>query len=165
MSTQPTACTLKTVALLEGIRKEILSLVEGLTEEEALRVPEGQRNCIHWHLGHMLHVQLAHWFVRRGEPLPVDLGFKKYFRDGMSPADYDAGIPTFARMLEVYREYSFGLAGKFGGILEARLAQPFDYMHSRFETVADDLYLLVFHEGEHHPMVRRVLKGLGKCPG
>jgi hypothetical protein len=155
-------CTLKAVSLLEGIRKDALSRIQNLTEEEALRVPEGFRNCVHWHIGHMLHVQLAHWYVRRGQALPVDPGFRKYFRDGSSPADYDDRIPAFSRLLDIYREYSFGLAEKFTSILEAPLTQPFDYMNSHFATVSDDLHLLVYHEGEHYPMVSRLLKAMGK---
>lgn len=157
------AGSLKAIALIEGIRKNVLARVAGLTEEEALRVPEGHRNCVHWHIGHMLHVQLAHWYVRRGEALPVDVGFRKYFADGRSPADYDADTPAFARLLEIYREYSFGLAGKFGAFLEAPMTKPFDYVNTRFETVADDLYLLIYHEGEHGPLVTRLLRALGKA--
>jgi hypothetical protein len=163
MAQMPTPCTLKVLSLLEGIRKDVWSRVETLTEEQALRVPEGFRNCVHWHIGHILHVQLAHWYVRRGQPLPIDLGFRTYFRDGKSPLDYDGATPAFARLLETYQEYSFGLARKFGDLLEERLTQPFDYLNSHFATVADDLQLLVYHEGEHHPMIERLLKALGKA--
>lgn len=154
--------TLKTVALIEGIRKGVLERISGLTEEEALKVPEGHRNCVHWHIGHMLHVQLAHWYVRRGLPLPVDVGFRKYFADGRSPLDYDSDTPPFARLLEIYREYSFDLIRKYGDFLEAPLSKPFDYVNNHFATVADDLFLLVYHEGEHAPLVARLLKALGR---
>jgi hypothetical protein len=155
--------TLKAVSLLEGIRKDVLDRISGLSEAEALRVPEGHRNCVHWHIGHMLHVQLAHWYVRRGEPLPVDVGFRKYFADGRSPADYDEGIPTFAQLLGIYQEYSSELIRKFGSFLEAPLTKPFDYVHNHFATVDDDLFLLIFHEGEHGPLVTRLLRALGKA--
>ena len=162
MTQQISPCTIKVVSLLEGVRKQVLTQIQDLNEDEARLVPEGFRNSVHWHIGHMLHVQLAHWYVRRGEALPVDLGFRKFFRDGSSPENYDADTPTFARLLETYREYSFGLAEKFGSILELPLTQPFDYHNSRFNTVSDDLYLLIYHEGEHYPMVSRLLKALGK---
>lgn len=154
--------TLKAVALLEGIRKDVLARIEGLDDTQAHLVPEGFRNSIHWNVGHLLHVQLAHWYVRRGEPLPFDIGGPRYFREGKSPLDYDSGTPAFARLLEVYRDYSFDLAAKFGHLLEAPFLQPFEYLNNRFATVADDLYLLVFHEGEHYPTVKRLLKALGR---
>jgi hypothetical protein len=157
------AGTLKAVSLIEGIRMDVWEKVSPLTEAEALRVPDGHRNCVHWHIGHMLHVQLAHWYVRRGEPLPVDLGFRKYFADGRSPADYDGDTPSFSRLLEVYREYSFDLVRKFGAILEAPLTKPFQYVRNQFNTVDDDLFLLIFHEGEHGPLVTRLLRALGKA--
>jgi hypothetical protein len=160
---EPTAGTLKAISILEGIRKDVLARVGGLSEEEALRVPEGHRNCVHWHIGHMLHVQLAHWYVRRGLPLPVDPGFRKYFADGRSPADYDADVPTFARLLGIYREYSFDLVRKYGGFLEEPMVKPFDYVNNHFATVADDLFLLIYHEGEHGPLVTRLLRALGKA--
>lgn len=162
MIPSPTPCTHKAVSLLEGIRRDVLSKIERLTEAEATRVPEGFNNCIHWHIGHILHVQLAHWYVRRGEVLPVDLGFRKYFKDGSSPKDYDSGTPTFATLLDAYRKYSFDIIRNFGSFLEAPMTQPFDYLNSRFNTVADDLHLLVYHEGEHYPMVTRLLKWVKK---
>lgn len=158
-----TAGTLKAVAMIEGIRKEVLDRISDLSEEEALRVPPGHRNCVHWHIGHILHVQLAHWYVRRGEALPVDPGFRKYFAEGRSPADYDAGTPAFARLLDLYREYSFDLIRKFGDILQAPLTRPFDFVHNHFATVEDDLYLLIYHEGEHGPLLTRLLRALGKA--
>lgn len=160
---EPSAGTLKAVAILEGIRKDVLARVANLTEAEALKVPEGHRNCVHWHIGHMLHVQLAHWYVRRGEALPVDPGFRKYFADGRSPQDYDEGTPSFASLLDIYREYSFDLIRKYGAFLEAPLIRPFDYVNSHFATVADDLFLLIYHEGEHGPLMTRILRALGKA--
>lgn len=153
---------LNALTVLEGVRKDVHGRILALSEEEAMRMPEGFRNSIHWHIGHLLHVQLAHWFVRRGLPLPVDLGFRRYFREGMSPLDYDDLVPTFATLLECHREYSFDLQRKFGSILEAPLSEPFDYLNSRFVSIQDDLHLLVFHEGEHYPMIKRLLRALGK---
>lgn len=156
----PSSGTIKIISVLQNIRSAILIKIENLSEEQALCIPEGFRNNIHWHIGHILHVQLAHWYVRRGESLPIDLGFRRYFGDGKSPLDYDENTPSFAKLLEVYREYSFDLIEKFGPILEQTMTQPFDYLNGHFATVSDDLYLLVFHEGEHHPMLLRLLKAL-----
>ena len=150
------------LGVLQGVRMDVLRRVEGLSEDEARTVPVGFRNSIHWNIGHLLHVQLAHWFVRRGKELPLDLGFRKYFREGKSPADYDADVPGFPLLLAAYREYGTDLRRKFGGILREPLTQPFDYLNTRYETMADDLHLLVFHEGEHFPMINRLLKSLGK---
>lgn len=153
----------KALTVLEGIRKDVHGRIQNLTEEEALRVPQGFRNSVHWNIGHLLHVQLAHWYVRRGLELPVDPGFRKYFREGKSPADYDPETPTFARLLEIHREYSFDLQRKFDSLLGERLAQPFDYLNTTYATISDDLHLLVFHEGEHFPILNRLLKALGKA--
>ncbi|MDB5050797.1 MAG: DinB family protein [Fibrobacteres bacterium] len=150
------------LSVLEGVRKDVHSRIQSLTDEEAMRVPEGFRNSIHWNIGHILHVQLAHWYVRRGLALPVDPGFRKYFSEGKSPSDYDGNVPAFARLLGIYQEYSFDLERKFGNLLSEPLTQPFDYLNSAYATVADDLHLLVFHEGEHYPMIKRLLKALGK---
>lgn len=152
----------KALAVLEGVRKDVLGRIQNLTEAEALHIPADSRNSIHWNIGHILHVQLAHWYVRRGQALPVDPGFRAYFREGKSPADYDGGAPTFAHLLEIYREYSLDLPRKFGNLLQEGLTQPFDYLNTRYATLADDLHLLVFHEGEHFPKLNRLLKALGK---
>jgi hypothetical protein len=150
------------LGVLEGIRKDVLGRIRDLTEAEAHHLPADSRNSIHWNIGHILHVQLAHWYVRRGLALPVDPGFRKYFREGKSPADYDGDAPTFAMLLDIYREYSLDLSRKFGGLLHQELTQPFDYLNTRYATIADDLHLLVFHEGEHFPKLNRLLKSLGK---
>lgn len=150
------------LTVLEGIRKDVLARIQDLTEAEAHHVPADSRNSIHWNIGHILHVQLAHWYVRRGQALPVDPGFRKYFREGKSPADYGGETPTFAMLLDIYREYSLDLSRKFAGLLGEELTQPFDYLNTRYTTIADDLHLLVFHEGEHFPKLKRLLKAVGK---
>jgi hypothetical protein len=158
----PDSMPIQPVDVLQGVRKDVLRRIEGLTEAEAMAVPPGFRNSIHWNIGHLLHVQLAHWYVRRGKELPVDAGFRKYFREGKSPADYDGDAPTFRLLVDLYREYGSGLEEKFGGLLDEPLSQPFEYLNTRYATVRDDLQLLVFHEGEHFPMINRLLKALGK---
>ncbi len=155
--------TLKSLAFIEGIRRDVLDRVSGLSEEEALRVPDGSRNSVHWNLGHLLHVQLAHWYARRGVPLPLELGWKTYFREGKSPADYDADTPSWQALLAAYREFGTGLASKHGAMFEEPLTRPFDYLGTRFDTVDDGLRLLIFHEGEHFVIVKRILKAIGRA--
>jgi uncharacterized damage-inducible protein DinB len=152
----------KSAEFLEGIRKDVAERLAPLAEEEALRIPAGSRNSIHWNVGHVLHVHLAHWYTRRGQPMPVDYGWKVYFREGKSPADYDAGTPSWSLLMNLYREYSTDLAGRFADLLGEPLAAPFDYLGTRFETVDDDLRLLIFHEGEHYVIVKRLLRALGR---
>lgn len=154
--------TAKALSILEGIRRHRLALLQALDEERARIVPPGLRNSIHWNVGHLLHVQLAHWYVRRGLPLPVDPGFRTYFRDGKSPADYDGATPTFARLLEIYRDYSLDLAERYGAFLDEPMQQPFSYLGIEFKTVSDDLFLLIYHEGEHAPMLDRILRAVSK---
>jgi uncharacterized damage-inducible protein DinB len=153
---------LKSVEFLEGIRKDVAERLAPLSEEEALRVPAGSRNSVHWNVGHILHVHLAHWYTRRGQPMPVDYGWKVYFREGKSPADYDAGTPGWSLLLSLYREYSTGLAEKFRDLLGQPLSAPFTYLGTRFETIDDDLRLLIFHEGEHYVIVKRLLRAIGR---
>ncbi len=154
--------TLRLLSQIEGVRHDVLAKIRDLTEEEAMRIPEGHRNSIHWNVGHMLHVQLSHWFVRRDLPIPVDIPLRNYFADGKSPLNYDSATPIYATLLGLYEQYSIDLAGKFGDFMEAPLTKPFDYLNSHYATIADDLHLLLFHEGEHYPMFRRLLKSLGK---
>lgn len=157
--------TLHALRFLEGIRADTLKRIADLPVEEALRVPDGCRNSIHWNVGHLLHVQLAHWYTRRGQPVPVDLGWKAYFREGKSPADYDANAPSWPALLDVYRQYSQDLLPRFGELLSEPLKVPFDYLGTRFATEAEDLHLLVFHEGEHFVLIKRILKALGRTGG
>lgn len=152
----------KSVEFLEGIRKDVADRLAPLSEEEARRIPAESRNSIHWNVGHLLHVQLAHWYTRRGLPLPVDHGWKVYFREGKSPSDYDAGTPSWSVLLSLYREYGTDLAAKFKELLGEPLSVPFVYLGTRFETIDDDLRLLIFHEGEHYVIVKRLLRALGR---
>lgn len=162
-----TSPTLRILAMLEGVRRHRLAQLEDLGETEATTMPPGFRNHIHWHIGHILHVQLAHWYIRRGLPLPPEaqgIDFKRYFRDGKSPLDYDAEVPTFARLLELYRAFSLDLAARYGDFLEAPMTEGFKYLGMDFRTVSDDLYLLLYHDGEHGPMLDRLLRAIGKAP-
>lgn len=162
MRTELNPSVRKSVEFLEGIRKDMADRLAPLSEEEANRIPAGSRNSIHWNVGHLLHVHLAHWYTRRGRPVPVDYGWKAYFREGKSPSDYDAGAPSWSLLLALYREYGTDLAARFADLLGEPLASPFTYLGTRFETIDDDLRLLIFHEGEHNVILKRLLRSLGR---
>ncbi|TWG30554.1 DinB family protein [Geobacillus sp. C56-T2] len=64
---------------LEDYRRELLRVVDGLTEEEADIVPKGFNNNIRWNLGHVYLDQYL-WIQHvTKEPIPIPEGFRDWF--------------------------------------------------------------------------------------
>src|SRR5689334_2802702 len=70
---------------LNFVRGQTLSLMEGVTEEIADRVPEGFRNSIRWNLGHIYVVMERYSFHYTGLTQLLPEGFKEQFEFGTSP--------------------------------------------------------------------------------
>ena len=76
------------VALIEKTRQRMLKVVEGLSSEQLLRVPNGFRNNLLWNLGHVIATLQILCYEKSSVPLRVPAYFLAPFRKGTSPSDW-----------------------------------------------------------------------------
>jgi hypothetical protein len=141
----------------EGVRRHLLELLADLPAEKALHIPPGETNHIHWHLGHLLHIQCSFLFTRCGLPSPLPRGFRDYFARGTSPETHDSLTPDWDELRMLARRHSVDLPARHGEKSELPLTRPFALMHVRAATVGEALSLLLVHEGEHLSRIRGLI--------
>lgn len=147
------------VSLLQQTRPLFLRLVEGLSHDDLLTVPEGFSNNILWNLGHVVVTQQLLHYGLSGLPLNVPDELVAQCRKGTSPADWDTP-PDLAEiqhlLMELPRQLEVDLeAGRFTTF------RP--YMTSVGVELADLETALAFnqyHEGLHTGSILALRRGV-----
>ncbi|AZN42390.1 DinB family protein [Paenibacillus albus] len=132
-------------------RVSTLKVAEKINEEAALQIPEGFRNHILWHLGHIYTVHERATFRSAGLPLELPPHFAELFGNGTSPLNWaDQSIPTLAELLEMLREQPgrirSALEGRFHEQAIAPLTTPSGFT---METIGEFAGFAYYHEGLH----------------
>ena len=73
-----------------AVRAYAHSVVDGLSKEQILKVPEGARNNILWNLGHIIFDGCDMIYRPAGLALPLPEELEPLFAAGSSPADWAA---------------------------------------------------------------------------
>jgi hypothetical protein len=141
------------------LRAFALKLLGGIEERDAMHMPEGFRNHLHWQLGHLLYTQGTTLYEWCGLPTPFR-GFAPYFGLGTSPADFDSLVPDWDVLLMSARKHLASLPGEVAGRLERPLAKPYRLMNIAMATAGETLPFLIAHEGEHIAHIKRLRKAV-----
>ena len=146
-------------ALLQTTRPLLLRLLDGVSEEDLLAIPEGFSNNILWNAGHIVVTQqLLHYGLSR-LPLLVPDALLAQCRKGTSPRDWDTppDADEVRRLaVELPRRLEEDLA-------EGRFTEFRPYTTSvgveleDFETALD---FNLFHEGLHTGTIIELRKAL-----
>ena len=141
------------------LRGFALMFLQGMDEEEALTLPEGFRNHLHWQLGHLLYTQGTTLWEWCGRPSPFR-GFGPYFGLGTSPEGYDSLAPDWDTLLKLARRHLSSLPGEVAGRLHEPLLKTYKLMNLTMKTAGDTLPFLIAHEGEHIAHIKRLRKAV-----
>ncbi len=148
----------------EGLRRFILEKLAPVSAKEAVAVPPGHRNHLHWHLGHMLYVQGSALHARAGDPAPVPRSFRPYFGFGTGPGSYDSLVPDWDDLLDLARAMSTGLAALHVPRAGKPLLKPIRLMHISAGTVGEAIPFLLVHEGDHLSRIKQMTARLAGPP-
>jgi hypothetical protein len=142
------------------VRAFTLKFLESIDAEEAMRIPPGFANHLHWQLGHLLFAQGAALFLWSGRPLPYGRGFKDYFGRGSNPADYDSLVPDWDELKNLVKRQHREMPSQVAGRLDDRLVKPIQLMDITMNTTGETLPFLMAHEGEHIAHIKRLRKAV-----
>lgn len=146
---------------LDAARRIQSELIEGLDAKALTTVPQGWRNHLLWHIGHLTYVQQALIYGLSGTPMPMDgslfKAFSSWFGRGSSPLEWE-NQPDSTAVLKAHDHYWRSMAddlavGRFKGYKPYTTA-----MGVRLSTVEEALAFNNVHEGIHYGLMVR-LKG------
>jgi hypothetical protein len=141
------------------LRRFSLKFLAGITEEEALTLPEGFPNHLHWQLGHLLFTQGETLFAGCGVASPFP-GYGDYFDKGTGPSDYDSLVPDWETLLAQAGRHLESLPAAVAGRLDQPLREPRKLMNVAMATAGETLPFLIAHEGEHIGHLKRLRRAV-----
>jgi hypothetical protein len=131
---------------LKAFRHNTLSVVEGLTEEEADFVPEGFNNNIRWNLGHIYLDQYDWLYHKTREDNPAPKHYRELFGYGSKPENWQKTPPTLEELRNRLMEQVQFIEQQFGYRLDQELDELTDLDMSTFAEVLPRTF---YHEGLH----------------
>ncbi|MFC3749008.1 DinB family protein [Paenibacillus sp. GCM10012306] len=149
------------------IRAQLLKSVEGLDEKTALRIPQGFRNHIHWHLGHVYTLNERFAFKSIGLPLHLPEGFPELFENGTSPLTAPASLvlPSLEELKILLREQPQRIQRSLADRLEEPIVPPYTTSGGmKLGSVEEFLSLNLYHEGQHLTAVKMYKTLLAATP-
>lgn len=108
----------QTLLILKQTRENLLTAVEGLSNEQLTHIPESFNNSILWNLGHIVASQYLLCYKLTGNDEKLDMNFIDRYRRGSKPTDVttDSEITAIKQALthslnELTSDYENGYFG------------------------------------------------------
>jgi hypothetical protein len=138
----------QTIGIIQQVRQNFISLMEGLSQADLNRKPANFNNNIIWNFGHLISSQQLLCYGLSGLPFKVDNEVIEGFRRGTKPVDFipeaDSAklIADSERTLsELQTDYENGYFTQFN---------PYSTSFGvHLTSIEDAIRFLVVHEGLH----------------
>ena len=144
---------MKDIVTFLAMREQIRKFAEGLSQEEALRIPPGFSNNIAWNIGHIVVTHQVLCYKLSGLPMHVDDDAVARFIKGSSPAAWESA-PDFGALAAQL----VPLAERFVQDHEAGLFQDFKPYTTSAGVELTDVEIAfgynLMHEGVHFGYAR-----------
>ncbi|WP_066390446.1 DinB family protein [Neobacillus mesonae] len=129
----------------ETARRFFIKNVEALDESILHVQPEGFKNSIHWHVGHVLTVaeQFVFGFPKKSNNLPAN--YLELFGNGTKPADWNEDVPSVKDLTAQLKDQIKRIKEIPANSFDHKLPEPFLGQ----ETVGELTSFAVFHEALH----------------
>lgn len=140
---------------LEFARGQTLMVLDGITENMAVQIPQKFRNHILWQAGHIYVAQERLTFSTQGLAAQLPKSYMAMFAPGTSPLTWTETPPTLSEVKDLLREQP----QRIEQALRDRIGEiaPSPYTTSTgltLETVDEFLSFSFYHEGMHFNSIK-----------
>ncbi|WP_301169710.1 DinB family protein [Brevibacillus nitrificans] len=144
--------------ILKNRHNQLIELVAKCSEDQRNLVPQGFKNNIHWHIGHVLTVTEFHVFglseFEQYKKLPST--YQDFFAYGTKPGDWQEEPPTWDFLIDQLRNQP----DEIRELLEDKLDVPVKENFLNAETFGELIVSTVLHVTDHIGFVSAMLKTL-----
>lgn len=151
-----------TIDIIVQTRKNILNITAPLSTSQLQFVPQGSRNHILWHLGHIVSIQQQLMYRSTGHSSYVDDLFIGMFKKGSAPAEWNT-IPDIKMVRAKIEETSQKLKQDFNSgyfksaHLKMKYVMPYGITIAHLEQT---IPFILTHEAVHYGIISQYIKGL-----
>jgi hypothetical protein len=149
---------------LDFIRKNTLKAITDIPEETADYIPEGFKNNIRWHLGHLYVVQEKLAFAPLDLPMELPTEMLAFFAPGTAPQDWKTAPPTIEEITKLLEKQMDRVYEALQNRVYEQVNHPFTTKSGlTLETVEQFLSFNLYHEGVHISTIKalKTLSELG----
>lgn len=136
------------IETIKTTRLFLLSMIEGLSEEQFNRIPEGFNNNIIWNLGHMIAAQQGICYLRSGLELKVPENIFHEFKPGSKPEKHYT-----QQEINHIRSLMISTLDQLITDLEKNIFINYTNITTRYnvelKNITDAITFMPFHEGLH----------------
>ena len=141
-------------------RGYLLQVIEGISDEKMLEVPEGAVNNVLWNLGHIVHAHDRFTYGACDVESDVPASYTDLFKGGTSPSDWDEP-PSIEEVMghiknATDKTYSDYAAGKFDNYNAFELAPSLT-----IRNIDEALQFNCLHEGVHIGIILSLKRLIG----
>lgn len=137
-------------------RRELIKIVEEVSDMDSNTIPSGFNNNIRWNLGHILVDQYLWIRVLTKEEMPIPMKFIEWFGYGSSPSQFNEETPNISQLILMLQEQLLIIQDKYQNRLEEEFAPTEMGMH----TIEQVLIRTIFHEGIHFNAIQAIKRQL-----
>ncbi len=142
------------------LRNKNISLLEQISQEQSLIIPEKFSNNLLWQAGHILTTQISLIYRRSNIAMPIiDDKYLGYFAKGSSPANFDSETPTFERLQAELKESIAVLENDLHKYSDKQYDEP---AHVSFGMTLgsfhDAVLSIGYHESYHMQAINLLIK-------
>ncbi len=147
-------------AHLSILRNKNRSLLENITAEQALIIPEKFSNNLYWQAGHILTTQMSLLYRRSNIEIPIiDKKYFSYFSKATSPSDFDSVIPTYEKLLHELKESLSILQNDLHNYSNAKYDIPVQVSFGMtLHSFHDAVLAIPYHEAYHLNAINLLIK-------
>jgi uncharacterized damage-inducible protein DinB len=135
--------------------RNIQSIVQDVSFDAALKVPDGFNNSILWNVGHILLAAEQFLFITTNRESILPEHYVQLFSRGTKPSEWTMEPPSLESLLEQLDTQTERVKRTFLENIDEKIPTPFQFPGlPPLETVGDVLLLTLYHETMHTGQIK-----------
>ncbi|WP_431030239.1 DinB family protein [Lysinibacillus sp. LZ02] len=142
---------------LRFVRKNTLSQVVGMKDEESLLIPKEFNNNIKWNLGHIYVIQEKFGLQIIEEEYQLPNYFMEWFGSGTRPTEWvNQELPTIHELIQLLIDQLDRIEQNLEGRLDDMILPYTTSTGLTLSTVKELISFCLYHEGMHFDAIKSI---------
>lgn len=144
------------------LHQVVIGTLQGVTEGDFDKQPEGFNNTIRWNVGHMIYWMDKYSTLSFGSPSAIPDSYDTLFNSGTKPLDWTFAPPSKEELVEMLTAQLSRLSELTPEMLGEKLSTPYALGPFQFNTAGELFNFALIHDAIHLGTISSQLKVLSR---
>ena len=144
------------------LHQVVIGKLQGVTEGDFDKQPEGFKNTIRWNVGHMIYWMDKYSTLSFGSPSTIPDSYDTLFNSGTKPLDWTFAPPSKEELVQMLTAQLSRLSELTPEMLGEKLSTPNVLGPFQFNTAGELFNFALIHEAIHLGTISSQLKVLSR---